>query len=322
MTDPIFIVGSGRSGTSLLRAILNAHPNIHLGQESALFMWRGRWPGLKAGAFEKAWKNTASGSLFKAEPVQVDPDAPSEHYIRAVLEARSARFSATRWGDKTPLHAMTMDKILACFPNAKFIAMSRHPVTTVASLRRMCWGTGTVLGDSFMVKKAREKIRETPGVLRLKLEELLQDPETQLRRVLEHIGEDWHPNLLEHEKGDYSADPRLPWLTTAEKPLTPWREPSVKLEPKEVRMIERINPPELDGYPRWTEPEGVREFGFFAAQLGALLSLGGTTFASGPSIKPNVASPAEQLSFLFTLNGSVPPPEGLLERLIAELEPT
>lgn len=322
MTDPIFIVGSGRSGTSLLRAILNAHPNIHLGQESALFMWRGRWPGLKAGAFEKAWKNTASGSLFKAEPVQVDADAPSEHYIRAVLEARAARFSATRWGDKTPLHAMTMDKILACFPNAKFIAMSRHPVTTVASLRRMCWGTGTVLGDSFMVKKAREKIRETPGVLRLKLEELLQDPETQLRRVLEHIGEDWHPNLLEHEKGDYSADPRLPWLTTAENPLTPWREPSVKLEPKEVRMIERINPPELDGYPRWTEPEGVREFGFFAAQLGALLSLGGTTFASGPSIKPNVASPAEQLSFLFTLNESVPPPEGLLERLIAELEPT
>ncbi len=320
MSAPIFIVGSGRSGTSLLRAILNAHPNIHLGQESALFMWRGRWPGLKAGAFERAWKNTASGSLFKPEAVEVDPNAPSEDYIGAVLKARAARFGAVRWGDKTPLHAMTMDKILACFPNAKFIAMTRHPVTTVASLRRMCWGTGTVLGDSFMVKKAREKIRETPGVLRLKLEELLQDPETQIRRVLEHIGEDWDPALLAHEKGDYAADPRLPWLTTAEKPLTPWRAPRVTLAPKEVRMIERINPPELDGYPRWTEPEGVREFGYFASQLGALLSLGGSTFASGPSIKPNVASPAEQLRFLFTLNQDVPPPEGLLESMISSLE--
>jgi hypothetical protein len=126
--------------------------------------------------------------------------------------------------------------------------------------------------------------------------------------------------MLEHEKGDYSADPRLPWLTTAEKPLTPWREPSVKLEPKEVRMIERINPPDLDGYPSWTAPEGVREFGYFASQLGALLSLAGSTFASGPSIKPNVASPAEQLQFLFTINGSMPPPDGLLEGLLEDLK--
>jgi hypothetical protein len=157
-------------------------------------------------------------------------------------------------------------------------------------------------------------------VLRRKLEGLLQDPEPERRKVLQHIGEDWDPAMLEHEKGDYSADPRLPWLTTAEKPLTPWREPSVTLQAKEVRMIERINPPELDGYPRWTEPEGVREFGYFASQLGALLSLAGSTFASGPSIKPNVASPAEQLEFLFTINESVPPPDGLLEGLIQDLQ--
>ena len=42
---PIFLIGCGRSGTSLLRSMLNAHPRIYLLQESAFFSWTGKLPG-------------------------------------------------------------------------------------------------------------------------------------------------------------------------------------------------------------------------------------------------------------------------------------
>ena len=37
MPKPLFIVGSGRSGTTLVRAMLNAHPQLHLSKESSFW---------------------------------------------------------------------------------------------------------------------------------------------------------------------------------------------------------------------------------------------------------------------------------------------
>ncbi|MEL6179649.1 MAG: sulfotransferase, partial [Myxococcota bacterium] len=41
---PIFIIGNGRSGTTLLRLMLSAHPNIHLTHEASFWLWERRAP--------------------------------------------------------------------------------------------------------------------------------------------------------------------------------------------------------------------------------------------------------------------------------------
>lgn len=318
MSSPIFIVGSGRSGTSLLRALLNAHRDIHLGQESGLFRWAGRWPDLDGAGFLEAWSRSPSGALFNPEPVQLAPGAPKREAIAAVLQARAARFGKTRWGDKTPLHALHLAEIQAAFPQARVVAVVRHPVATVSSLGRVCWSSGSALADAWMVRQAWEALQASPLPLyTLRLERLLADPEPALRALLSFLEAPWDPRVLEHHlHADFDADPRLPWLVGAEKPLRPYVPGPVALTPAQVALVEAVIPPQTMGYAAWQHPAGVSRVGTVLQELGRAVGFGLRAAAGRPSLDPARLDAEKGLRWLWSLNPRSPPPQGLVDQTL------
>ena len=301
---PIFIVGSGRSGTSILRAALNAHPDIHLAQESALVRWLDRWPDLSGVAFRAAWEQTASGRLHAPEPVSLPPDATPADAIRETLMARARARAKARWGDKTPLHALHLDLLWRHVPDARVIAMIRHPVPTVASLRRMPWGSGSVAVDAVLVQHTVSHLRDDERLMRVRLEDLLADPEAQLRAVLAFVSAPWDDRVLDPAAhADFSGDPRLPWLTTAEASLSPLQARAVALSPGEVGLVERICPPEPLGYGRWDRPASAWHWPAGLAGLGRTARfLWAVRRAAMPSADPARLDAQDQLRWLLSLN--------------------
>ncbi|MBL8555033.1 MAG: sulfotransferase [Phenylobacterium sp.] len=144
---PIFIVGPSRSGTELLRSVLNRHPEIWIAHETHYFddlRPRLRRPAEPASSedavriaryFEalrrRAYGLGAPDDAPVASVAETDPDTAFADYCREQANARGRR----RWGEKTPRHVFRIDEILSAFPNARILAMARDPRAVVASYR-------------------------------------------------------------------------------------------------------------------------------------------------------------------------------------------
>lgn len=314
MVAPIFIVGTGRSGTSLLRAVLNAHPNIYITQEAGFFLWLPRLRRAKtAEAWLRGYQRTAAGALLGPLAVQARPDAPRAEAIElvtAMMREKAARFGRGRFGDKTPMHATRLAEIFAAYPDARVIHVVRHPVPTVVSMMEMPWASNSALLNALMVRLAVEAV--TPfadRVLELRLEDLLQSPRAVLERALGFVGEPWDEAVLNHsERAPFEEDPRLPWLVDAERPLRPpGAERAVPLGPRLTRRVEAICAPVMAryAYAPWSAPGPARPWSV-AEDLSAGLRFGLRTLTLGRPEQddPEAVSPEAQLRWLFSLNPS------------------
>ncbi|MCG8413894.1 MAG: sulfotransferase [Pseudomonadales bacterium] len=139
---PFFILGSVRSGTTLLRDLLKQHPNLDCPEETHFFRWS---EPFGTEAYEK---NYARKALFKKHrqldgvenfdffyTMQNASDRRElmDHYARLFLEAKGK--GAARWFDKTPQNVYGILLISAAYPEAKFVHIHRHPYNVVASLK-------------------------------------------------------------------------------------------------------------------------------------------------------------------------------------------
>jgi hypothetical protein len=153
---PIFIVGPPRSGTELLRSILNRHSSIHVSDETHYFddlrpkLYRKGVPagpeGLVAAAdalrslLDRSYGLTGDPArsalsrevlVAKASRIGPGPDALFEAFCRHDAERASRRV----WGEKTPRHVFRIDDLLIAFPHAKVICMVRDARGVIASYR-------------------------------------------------------------------------------------------------------------------------------------------------------------------------------------------
>lgn len=151
---PFFVVGSGRSGTTLLRRLLQASPELHVPPElhalgEAIRVYRRNctlpWPELVRAtlgvfAFDRTFDEFGLDPRELAE--RIDRLAPGRRSLAALLDAlyrthaeRSGKAQA-RWGDKTPLNAFALGAILAVFPRARFVHVVRDGVDVCHSFVR------------------------------------------------------------------------------------------------------------------------------------------------------------------------------------------
>lgn len=280
---PILVVGTGRSGTTLLRLVLNAHPRIYLTHELSFYRVRSGLPAAPSAEqfLERFFRSAAfglSGLARQAVRAELEREraagraGPAAAY-RALMRAGARRFGRLRYGDKTPLHALQLEDIFADFPDARVIHLVRDPRATVASLLRMPWAPASTGLNSLFCRRTLEAVRPFRArICELRLEDLLARPEAELRRVLEFVGEAWDAAVLDHASRGPAGDvPPLPWFAAARRPLQPPAEPPAwraQLGPAWIRNIEQVHrrsmarygyaPAALEREPSWLERQRAR----------------------------------------------------------------
>lgn len=182
---PVLVLGMPRSGTSLVEQILTSHPAVGgIGEGPAL-------PRIEQKLTQMSWP---AG----------DVNAAATEYL-AMMRARCP--GKSRVIDKLPGNYTILGPITRILPGASVIYCVRDARDTCLSCHFQNFGTGhsyardlALLGRKYV---AHEKLmahwRNTLGirVLEVRYEDLVADLEGVARRMLEHIGVEWDPRVLE-----------------------------------------------------------------------------------------------------------------------------
>lgn len=202
-TDRAIIIGGcGRSGTTLLREMLNRHPRIACGAETAFLCEL-----INPARLSVEW------NLPRQEVEAMVARSPNVvRFAEEFFRIFAQREGKVRWADKTPRNIHAVHRILTWFPNATFVHIIRdgrdvacslrhHPAYTIRNGKivpqkvtnpiRACarrWIDDTSMGLAF---------RGHPRYFEICYEELVSDPESTMRVLCETIGEDYHPALVD-----------------------------------------------------------------------------------------------------------------------------
>jgi hypothetical protein len=204
---PIFVIGSPRSGTTLLRLILDAHPRISCGEETHFLRDLESVVG----------RNWALVSTYEL-PREWWLDHIRELYLDFQAEVL-ARSRKARWAEKDPTYTLLLPFVEELFPDALYVHLLRDGHDVVASFRDR-WGYASAARAARTewaryVEAARELGTRLPEerFLELRYEELVAEPEVQGQRLFEFLGEDWDPAVLELDPAQHRATERYRWFT-------------------------------------------------------------------------------------------------------------
>ncbi len=234
MRDYFFIVGSGRSGTTLLSVILDRHTRLCVTPETAFFDEVA--PSLVGadddGLIEvlSSWRRLPELDL-EPEVVRQKIGAPpwgTADVLAAILDLYALRRGKIRCGEKTPQHLVHVPEILRCFPKAKVICVLRDGRDVALSLSKMPWWqtrglTAAAEWWQQCVRLMEEFASEYPENFRfLRYEELLLHPEETLSRIMKYLGERFEPAQLQTDISSHVVLLRsVDWKGKALQPIDP-----------------------------------------------------------------------------------------------------
>lgn len=264
---PIFIVGANRSGTTLLRLILNAHSRIAIPEELNYFNtwmaehWREETADREAFRGRVHWylqSKLPPGAFGDTDVSALEEDIVAQASVydwRAVYEglltAWARHHGKIRWGEKTPGNLFYVDTLRAMFPEAQFIHLVRDPRAGVLSMQNASFfGDDMVINALNRRKYLREGLRRDATMppdkwTRVRYEDLLTAPEDTVRALCIFLGERYHPSMLTYyEDAERYMSPAAAqkFNRAARRPIDPkkadsWRD---ALPPADAALIGTI----------------------------------------------------------------------------------
>lgn len=260
LQSPFFIVGCGRSGTTLLRRMLDQHPLIAVPVES-LFMidyLRAR-DQAPADVFRRL---VVEEHEFREWALEIQPDelqgcTDVVALLNHLHERYAAQHGARYWGQKTPRFIRYGELLKQVYPHAKFIHVVRDPRAVVSSLRNsnvhrsnVYYGASRWLKD--VEAGAQLKQRYPDDVLEIAYETLIADTERVLRQVAEFLGIGFDAAMLNYHRqqdaayGAYHAQIHANLQAPPKKDrIDAWRQ---ELMPQEIALVEQICAPLMPRY--------------------------------------------------------------------------
>ena len=216
--DPLFIVGTERSGSNLLRLILNAHPRIHVPHPPHLMHY---FAGIEAsyGDFEDpaAFRALVTDMLrlidahiYPWDDVTLGVEEivaranPKDLFgaVVAIYECALAASGKARWGCKSTFMVHHVERVLASFPGARFILLVRDVRDVVVSSRKSVFSPCHPLLSAELWRDQQEEglalLKRLPEevMLVVRYEDLLADGEGCVRKICAHLGEEFDPQCL------------------------------------------------------------------------------------------------------------------------------
>jgi hypothetical protein len=214
---PIFILGPPRSGTTLLSVMLQAHPRIAIPPENRFvlptYFNRASFGDLsqlenRRQLAEAITSSDAFGNLGLDPGWVVDRITAAGWTVGAafgqVLRAHADRFGKVRWGDKRPAYRRYLWVIERLFPNAQFVNTIRDGRDCVASMASLpYWQQRSE--PSYRIREWMEAVeyaeaareRLSPESFHdVRYEQLVTDPEKELRGLCDFLGEEFDEAML------------------------------------------------------------------------------------------------------------------------------
>lgn len=252
-TEPFFVVGSDRSGSTMLRLMLNEHSRLSIPPETwfltdlmdVLPLDGPLDEGQRARAvsiIKSHWRWKEWGIADERLDACVRPlRSPTlAALIDSVFRLKSAK---PRWGDKTPGYVTELSRLHRLFPAAKFVHIVRDGRDVCLSLRQTGWRGDTTWSIarywSEHVGIGFEQGRALPSHLYLEMSygDLVRNTEQTLRRVCDFLGEDFEPGMLRfYENAEQETPARARKMHT--KTLRPPRESDVDRWKRELGHVQ------------------------------------------------------------------------------------
>jgi hypothetical protein len=207
VAPPIFVIGSPRSGTTLLRLMLDSHPRISCGEETHflrdLEVIVGRnWNLVSTYGLDREWWLDHIRALY------------GDFQTEVLTRSRKAR-----WAEKDPTYTLHLGFIEELFPNAVYVHLLRDGHDVVASFRDR-WGYKSAARAARTewaryVDAAQALGARLPAerYLELRYEDLVTDSEAEAQRLFAFLDEDWDASVLDFDPAVHSATDRYQWFT-------------------------------------------------------------------------------------------------------------
>jgi len=279
------IVGAPRSGTTLLRFMLDSHPELAIPAETGFIPACAGLSGadreLRAAFVRLVTTYPPDAPAWEDHGIPIDtfnrelealPAFTVSDGLRTFYRLYATRFGKRRAGDKTPVYARHMGVIARLLPEARFIHIIRDGRDVALSWRKTWFSPGRDIRTlakawSTWVEDARAEANLVPHYTEIRFEMLVSQPEMVLRKIASFIDLPYTPAMLDYperaaarlaEHGSrVAADGRV--LVTRETRLQQQRR--TKGRPDAARAY------------AWRSELDDRERTEFASEAGALLAL-------------------------------------------------
>ncbi len=264
-----FILGRPRSGTTLLRTLFDAHPGICIPPECKFILDLYPKYGRKTNWQEKdllvflgdllqqwrfdTWKIDAG--RLKEDLLKCTGNAPYGRICKTVYLNYRSFFEKNEillFGDKNPGYTIYTRRLLKIFPDAKFIQILRDPRDNFVSVKDVDFElpVPSLVATKWKLfyRSVKKMENRYPDRFRtVKYEDLVDDPDREMKALCEFLGIPYHAGMLDFYKKEdeiFKVYPRE-FITRYHANLVKqvnksrsgiWKE---KLTPKEIRLVDQ-----------------------------------------------------------------------------------
>lgn len=202
---PVFLVGAERSGSTLLRLMLDSHPRVTCCEGFEFMVAKVGDDGARP-SIEDYHRYLSTQPIFGSSQLAIDP---SLGYDELVNDFFRQRLTASGKETVAAMVHMDIDRILHIWPEARFIHLIRDPRDVALSVIAMGWFGNAYTAIDKWIHAERGWDRLAPKLdsdrwIELQFADLISDHETQLRRVCDFLDVDYTGQMLSYaDETDY-----------------------------------------------------------------------------------------------------------------------
>jgi hypothetical protein len=275
---PIFVVGNDRSGTTMLRLILDRSAELAIPPESMFLVdfapirRRGGLgdPAAARRFLARVWSHPKVRRWrLPSGPPELPEGLDHEQAYRFCVESPFRAYAEAqgkpRWGDKTPWYVHHVEELLAVWPEARFVVLVRDGRDVALSVGRMPWGPNNAWSAARWwaagIRAGAEAMRRHPEqVMQVRYEDLASDPAPLAQRIAAFCGLSYQADMLAIERSQEAKvlEDQRAWFTNIwaginTAPVGKWR---TQMDGRSQRVFLSLAGRELEelGYPSGQVP--------------------------------------------------------------------
>ena len=215
---PLFVVGMPRSGTKLLRGLLNEHSRVGIPLNETEFLphWLRSWEGwgdlADPDAFERFYAEV-TGSIYFVHRLEEHgqrisaadwragcaDDFSPQSVFEALIRHDAPAPLGCLWGDKSPSYLAHLPLLRSTFPGARFIHIIRDVRDYCLSMKQAFGKSTTRAAQRWRdrIEQARQQAAAfSEDYTEVRYEDLITEPEPHLRRLCDFLGQPFEAEML------------------------------------------------------------------------------------------------------------------------------